>query len=396
MVEEKKKSGSVVVTIFLILIIVGLIFYICYDKGLILKQENKKNSEETKEEVEKEEEKEEELDIHSSLVQELYNKVADESDEVSPFHFTPYVYGDNDGLEDFTSNGGNEIIKMKLVRKNLRKSDEDIIDCSKVPDKLESDPTYSSYCSYPDFQAYGYKRKTIERVYKDLFGNDSKLDTSIDLLNDSSFMVADKFVYINSIDMYAEYVIESGGMLGGSGYKTKLSKATKKGNRVDIYETVEFYGLEENNTTDMKLQDTFTFVYTFEQESSGNYKFVSRIKDKSSKIRLVENKDYFVKDEFPVENFDITKRGYYVDTYNEPNAPYFYIICMGKKDTKGYSLKIKEVNKVDKKTEIIVEEVTSTKNTELSPTIVVEFPNYQDGIIIKNTKGKEFTELKDY
>ena len=69
---------------------------------------------------------------------------------------------------------------------------------------------------------------------------------------------------------------------------------------------------------------------------------------------------------------------------------------MGKKDTKGYSLKIKEVNKVDEKTEIIVEEVTSTKNTELSPTIVVEFPNYQDGIIIKNTKGEEFTELKDY
>ncbi len=120
----------------------------------------------------------------------------------------------------------------------------------------------------------------------------------------------------------------------------------------------------------------------------------------NSKTKLVENKDYYVKGEFTGKYLDIKKRGYYIDTLDEPNAPYYYIICMGEKNTGGYSLKIKEVNRVDNKTEIIVEEIEPGKNETVTmafttPTIVVEFPEYQENIVIKNTHNEEFTYLND-
>ena len=123
--------------------------------------------------------------------------------------------------------------------------------------------------------------------------------------------------------------------------------------------------------------------------------------DKSNKIKLVENTDYFLRGEFEGKYLDITKRGYYIDSFDYPNAPYLYIICMGEKSTGGYSLKIKEVNKIDEKIEIIVEEIIPTKDETVTtaltyPTIIVEFPKYQENITIKNTKGEEFTELQNY
>ena len=123
--------------------------------------------------------------------------------------------------------------------------------------------------------------------------------------------------------------------------------------------------------------------------------------NKSDEVKLVEGKDYKVNGEFSGKYLSLTKRGYYIDTLNEPNAPYFYIICMGEKSTGGYGLKIKEVNKNDNKTEIIVEEIVPGKDDVVTmaftyPTIVVEFPKYQENIVIKNTDGVEFEELKDY
>ena len=113
---------------------------------------------------------------------------------------------------------------------------------------------------------------------------------------------------------------------------------------------------------------------------------------------LVENTDYSIKGEYKGSSFNLSKRGYYIDTTNEINAPYQYIICMGEKNSGGYKLEIKEVNKVDNKTEVIVEEI-SPKDTDIvtmaltTPTIVIEFPKHQDNIVIKNTKGEEFTLL---
>lgn len=121
----------------------------------------------------------------------------------------------------------------------------------------------------------------------------------------------------------------------------------------------------------------------------------------SNKTKLVENVDYFVRGKFKGNYLDISKRGYYVDSLNQDDAPYYYIICSGKKNSGGYTLKIKEVSKNNNQTEIIVEEIAPSKSEIVTmaityPTIIVEFPEYQNNIVIKNTKGELFSKLKDY
>ena len=118
-----------------------------------------------------------------------------------------------------------------------------------------------------------------------------------------------------------------------------------------------------------------------------------------NKSKLVENTDYKVNGEYKGKSFNLAKRGYYIDTTNEHSSPYLYIICMGQKSSGGYSLKVKEVNKSGNKTEVIIEEIAPNDNDIVTmalttPTIVVEFPKYQDNIVIKNTNGEEFKLLK--
>lgn len=122
--------------------------------------------------------------------------------------------------------------------------------------------------------------------------------------------------------------------------------------------------------------------------------------EETSKGKLVENKDYFIRT-YGGQYLDITKRGYYIDTLDEPNAPYYYIICMGEKSTGGYSLTVKEITRVDGKTEVIVNENTPGPNDIVTqaftyPTLMIEFPKAQENIVIKNANGEEFQQLSDY
>ena len=117
--------------------------------------------------------------------------------------------------------------------------------------------------------------------------------------------------------------------------------------------------------------------------------------------QLIENVDYIIDHEYPIENWDLTRRGYHIDSIDEPNAPYYYIICMGEKPSSGYSINVKEINKKNDSIEIIVEESSISEGkmavvlTVLTyPSVVVKFPEYQENIVIKNTKGVEFTELE--
>jgi hypothetical protein len=124
--------------------------------------------------------------------------------------------------------------------------------------------------------------------------------------------------------------------------------------------------------------------------------------EKVDSTKLVENKDYYVRGEHNVKYLDLTKRGYYIDTLNEPNAPYFYIICMGEKSTGGYSLEVKEVYRTDDgETVVIVDEKSPGKDDIVTqaftyPTLMIEFPSYQEKITIKNMDGVKFEQLKDY
>ena len=57
-------------------------------------------------------------------------------------------------------------------------------------------------------------------------------------------------------------------------------------------------------------------------------------------------------------SFMIKERGYYVDTLDEPNAPYFIVICSGEKNTGGYGIKIIDIGLQDGELWIIVEETS--------------------------------------
>ena len=54
----------------------------------------------------------------------------------------------------------------------------------------------------------------------------------------------------------------------------------------------------------------------------------------------------------------VKERGYYVDTLDEPNAPYFIVICAGEKNTGGYDIKIIDIGLQDGELWITVEETS--------------------------------------
>ncbi len=88
-------------------------------------------------------------------------------------------------------------------------------------------------------------------------------------------------------------------------------------------------------------------------------------------------------------------RGYYIDSLNEVDAPYFYTICMGEQNSTGYSLELESVTKKDDNVEVIVKEIKPNPGDTVGmaltyPAITIEFPTYQEHIIFKDTLGNEY------
>lgn len=282
--EQKSNKGLIIVLVIFISICLGLIGYIAYDNGMLAKIMNKSDvKEEKKESVKKEEAKE--LDINSRLVQSLYNKISSESEESTWDTYWIYQNPDNDFNmeEDFNIETSNETIKMQIVYSNLANKNKLNINCNeyKIPD-YQND--YYSLCyakqtmNFTDDQA-AYSKDYIESVYKSIFGSKSKLDTSVPMR--SNFYGLPTYYYIPDYDMYFAYRAELGGVIGTGGYTSKLEKATQKEEQIKLYEKVEKYGPKDDDlsTLEEELEDTFTFIYTFEQEEDGMYAFISRVKE---------------------------------------------------------------------------------------------------------------------
>ena len=214
-------------------------------------------------------------------------------------------------------------------------------------------------------------------------------------------------------EMNPKYSIISVGKNNRYGHPNKEVLKNLKGSK--IYRTDQngsiMFKIKNNKLKIEKCNHTYKYIWY------NNYRSVIYMKNKhililvvvlcllvftgcnrNDKTKLRDGVDYKINGEFTGKYLDISKRGYYIDTLNQPNAPYLYIICMGQKNTGGYSLKIKEVNSIDGKTEIIVEEITPDKGDMVTmaitnPTIIVEFSKYQENIIIKNTEGQIFEKL---
>lgn len=115
-------------------------------------------------------------------------------------------------------------------------------------------------------------------------------------------------------------------------------------------------------------------------------------------LENTSNITYKIHDNYNQGNYDYTKRGYYTDTLYQPNAPYYYIITMGKQKTGGYSISISNV-KIDKENnvEVIVKETKPTGMVEMVltyPACCLELSASPNSIIIKNTEGEIFNKIE--
>ena len=99
-------------------------------------------------------------------------------------------------------------------------------------------------------------------------------------------------------------------------------------------------------------------------------------------------------------NSKYSKRGFYVDTENRPNAPWYYTIAMGMQVTGGYGIDVEDV-RIDNNNnvEIIVRETVPEPGSIVTqaltyPTCMVKFDRKPTTIIIGNTDEEIFQEIK--
>lgn len=94
-----------------------------------------------------------------------------------------------------------------------------------------------------------------------------------------------------------------------------------------------------------------------------------------------------------------SERGVYYDTLNQPNAPHYYTIAMGEKNTGGYSINIENVNiDTEGNVEVIVEETNPDADSIVTmaftyPTCMVTLDKLPSSITVKNTEGKIFKNI---
>ena len=278
MEKEKKSKGSLVVIIILIVLLLGACAYIGYDK-FFLKKDNQVNDNNENKGVEK-------LDVNSRLVQSLYNRVSigELKKEVGKCGIFMYDYD-----KDFYASTAEEKNKMQFVGNLLTpsKQNEYVGDESLIPDTIPNYDYYESVISsnknYGGYKIeYYYDRSYIENLYKEIFGSNAKLDTSVVI--EVGEYKAELYHYIPSIDKYVLYIntLGVGGTCGPWTKDISLQKATKDGNKLKIYETeTEFIMGDASDSGDRKYEVSSknNYVYTFELEDDGMYKFVSRVKE---------------------------------------------------------------------------------------------------------------------
>ena len=290
MENKKQGKGLVVALVMFIIICLGLIAYILYDKGIILEKEEVTKQEITEKKTEQVKEKE--LDINSRLVKSLYNKVYN-GDKYQEGCYMNYIYahGEIGKYSDFIVDTATEKEKMVIVGLNINEKEQTYIDCSQYESQIPDvqGEVHRSICrnnkdhNTSDLEVT-YSKEYIESVYKDIYGQDAKLDTTVPI--EMSVVGVERYYYVPAINKYVKYVVEGGGTCGPNGNTEKLVKATSNGNEVLIYAEVDEITYEANAQGVYVIEDTYkkenkyVVVYKFQKEEDGMYSFVSRTKEK--------------------------------------------------------------------------------------------------------------------
>lgn len=286
--EEKKKGGFLKVLLIFILMI-GCLIGGYFGGNYVVSNYLPNNTKDTKNETNESKDNQskgsvEELELNGRLVQYLYNKV-DSGNNSSWYKYWQYDDSHNNNkinpTDAFYVKDASDIVKLQILSLNLEESKRQYItgdDLAKVPAEsngLMNAPTYANYVNNQSMASqYAYKSEYIDSLYKELYGSDLTPSRSVPIYMDVYKITA--YIYNESLDMYVLYRGIGGGTTGPGGYTTKLTKATKNGTTVEIYEEVtkaEYASSDSAPTT-----TTNTVKYTFEQETDGLYKYISRTK----------------------------------------------------------------------------------------------------------------------
>lgn len=264
--KEKKNGvlfGTIFVIILLILFMLGGFFV---GKNISTNKINQNTGNESTGGDTNTSETEKELDIHSRLVQFLYNEVT--YDQVEPSWIFGWEFNnlhDNNrrNTDNFYADKADEIYKMVFVGRNLSDAEKKYSYGMNVP--------ASEYGHVDSNDQVYYTKEYIETVYQTIFGKDAKLNTSIPI--HIGIYATETYAYDANTNHYYKYVTEGGGTGMTGGYVSQISKAVLKGNELVIYQDVR--ELDTDKTTELSK---FQYAYTFEKEDDGMYKFISREK----------------------------------------------------------------------------------------------------------------------
>ena len=282
--EEKKNNKIVVIIVLLILFLILGFFggkYYC-DTHNKCEASNVKNEESKTSTTE-------DLDINSRLIQYLYNEVTEDESESSNTGWEGASTENNEIVytKDFIHNDSQTSdVDLRLLARNLDDV-KNYVPSSEAPTVNGRKNHASRYDSSGeiDLGATYYTRKYVETQYKLLFGKDAKLDTSKPIQMD--VFAIEELHYDSKSDNYYSQYIEGGGTCGPGGTSYKISKATRSGDEIKIYQDVEEISYKEgaNGTVEetdatRQVDDKYKFVYTFKLADDGMYNFVSRTKEK--------------------------------------------------------------------------------------------------------------------
>lgn len=260
MEEKNKKNGKGMVAslVLALVVILGLVMYICYDKGILFTKNqettvNKKNENE----IEESEIQEQTVDINSELVQNLYNI----------FRMDKGCYMTVDGLNN------DNLVKLRIAYDNISKQNIGMVECS----KLDLSTNRNEYCGsdYKNTTGVGsYTRSVNEDVIEakvhELFGSDYKVshasfDTAGHTVQPSS---SNYMKYDAANHLYASFNAQGGGTCGGASSQT-ITSATKK--KDELYIVTTFKNIRGNQSK---------ISYTFKKDSvNENYVFVKAISE---------------------------------------------------------------------------------------------------------------------
>lgn len=262
---EKKNNGVVIflIVVVVIFILLGYIGYMSFSKVTNKNETVSSNKKKVDSGSKNTSTKEETLDVNSSLVQDLYNKVVLTGDSYYKYWF--YNNSDN-----YQVSSASESSKMALVYHNLKKSDFTTIQNTTGIQKTITlnDNNYTlQESSSTGFIPY----ERVEHTYKELFG-------SSDTLNKSEPMrvgpyIIEYYIYDSTVNGYVDYLTVGGGATG-SFYHGEVIDAKKTGDTIVITEKVDF---SDNDDGTGKISSTANYKYTFKL-SGDTYSFVSRVK----------------------------------------------------------------------------------------------------------------------